>query len=558
MKNASIKVKLVFLCSALILLIGILGGIGIYGGKVAAEILGDVAEVQLPAVRFIGTVDMMHDGLRAVVFRALYSSGDASVELKREIADELKEMSESLRSNLTETEKLDIKPEARRAIVEAKPAILAYVSASEELVGLAMSGQPSAAKSKLGEFQSSFSDLEEKLEVLGDIVEKNAAESRATGKKVSSLVFKINIVVTLIGIIFGIFVSVWIVRSLTKALTGIIDDLRSSTEEVSSTSEKSASMAVELSESTTEQASSLQETMASVEEISAMVTQNAESAIRTKEAADQNQTASASGSRNVEAMLSAIGDIKKTNDEILDEMAASNREFNEIVKIISDIGTKTTVINEIVFQTKLLSFNASVEAARAGEHGKGFSVVAEEVGNLAQMSGNAAKEITDMLADSIKKVNSIVEKTKDRVDQLIEVGKDKIAMGQSIGQKCQESLVEINRNATAVVGMIDEISHASREQSQGISEINKAISQLDTVTQQNSAAASEGSAHAASLKNEVDSLKLLVLKLSDFAGIRKETTEESAASVSILRPRRADGSRNRPILEKKIRGQDAA
>lgn len=102
-------------------------------------------------------------------------------------------------------------------------------------------------------------------------------------------------------------------------------------------------------------------------------------------------------------MIHSITEISESNDRIMSQVADGNRKISEIVQVISEIGNKTKVINDIVFQTKLLSFNASVEAARAGEHGKGFAVVAEEVGNLAQMSGNAAKEISDMLNGSVSR-----------------------------------------------------------------------------------------------------------------------------------------------------------
>lgn len=300
---------------------------------------------------------------------------------------------------------------------------------------------------------------------------------------------------------------------LGGSLSGISDLLNRSSQEVSNSSSQSAASSTELSEAATEQAASLQETMASIEEISAMVNQNAESASRAKIAVDANQASSEDGARSVDEMMRSISEIKTTNDDILAQMEASNKEFGEIVKIISDIGEKTTVINDIVFQTKLLSFNASVEAARAGEHGKGFAVVAEEVGNLAQMSGNAAREISEMLAQSIKRVNGIVEQTRDRVDQLVEVGKDKITMGQSTAQKCRESLSKITENAKSMSSMISEITHASKEQAQGIQEINKAISQLDQVTQQNSAVAQQSSSQAEELHSQAAELQSAVSSL---------------------------------------------
>lgn len=322
---------------------------------------------------------------------------------------------------------------------------------------------------------------------------------------------------SVLGLLAALAVAYFFMQYLIKNLRSIVDTLNQTSGQVSIASSQSASSSSTLSEASTEQAASLQETMASVEEISAMVNQNAESANKAHSVVEMNQKVSEAGSKGVDEMIHAIGEIKDTNEEILHQMESSNKEFGEIVRIIGEIGEKTTVINEIVFQTKLLSFNASVEAARAGEHGKGFAVVAEEVGNLAQMSGNAAKEITDMLSDSIKKVNGIVENTKTKVDRLIDVGRDKITMGQSTAEKCRDSLNKITENAQTMSAMIAEIAHASKEQAQGVQEINKAISQLDQVTQQNSSVAQQSSnqseelnVEAGNLQNAVDQLTVFV------------------------------------------------
>lgn len=330
-----------------------------------------------------------------------------------------------------------------------------------------------------------------------------------------------------------IAVFAWIfgarVANTLRSITTMLDE---SSAQVSSASTQTAASSTELSEAATEQAASLQETMASIEEISAMVSQNAESAQKANTAVEVNQKSSQEGTQSVDDMLRSIGEIKETNSEILSQMEASNKEFGEIVKIISEIGTKTNVINEIVFQTKLLSFNASVEAARAGEHGKGFAVVAEEVGNLAQMSGNAAKEITGMLSDSIGKVNGIVERTKDRVDHLVEIGKDKIAMGEATAQRCRDALGRMNENAKAVASMITEITLASKEQAQGVQEINKAISQLDQVTQQNSAVAQQSSTQAEHLNAEATALSKAVSDLVRF--VDGQTRETNAQMNSVI------------------------
>ncbi len=188
----------------------------------------------------------------------------------------------------------------------------------------------------------------------------------------------------------------------------------------------------------------------------------------------------------------------------------SNLQMADIIKVIHQIGEKTKVINDIVFQTKLLSFNASVEAARAGEHGKGFAVVAEEVGNLAQMSGNAAREISDMLAGSISKVETIVQETKTKVESLISLGKQKVDSGVSVAKQCAEVLTEIVDNVSKVSGLAHEISSASQEQAQGVAEINKAMSQMDTVTQQNAATSEETASAAEELSAQAETLKSAV------------------------------------------------
>jgi methyl-accepting chemotaxis protein len=357
------------------------------------------------------------------------------------------------------------------------------------------------------------------------------AESEVLAGLNHLITFSLTLLV-IFSIITGL-VGIWYGSSIGKRINSIVEILKRSSQEVSGASSQSASSATELSEASTEQAASLQETMASIEEISAMVGQNAESATKVMSSVEMNREASEEGSKSVVEMMKSIDEIKTTNDEILGQMEASNKEFGNIVQIISEIGEKTKVINDIVFQTKLLSFNASVEAARAGEHGKGFAVVAEEVGNLAQMSGNAAKEITDMLTGSIKKVNEIVEGTRTKVDQLVDVGRDKITMGQSIAQKCRDTLTKIAESAQTVSTMVSEITHASKEQSQGVQEINKAISQLDQVTQQNSAVAQQSSTQAEQLNHEAQNLATAVNSLATLVnGHGEEVKEKTSSSVS--------------------------
>jgi methyl-accepting chemotaxis protein len=194
----------------------------------------------------------------------------------------------------------------------------------------------------------------------------------------------------------------------------------------------------------------------------------------------------------------------------MEQVNKSNESMAGIVKVIEEIGSKTKVINDIVFQTKLLSFNASVEAARAGEHGKGFAVVAEEVGNLAQMSGNAAKEISSLLEESVQKVNTIVHETKSSVEKLIADGKETVESGTQVARQCGEVLEEIVQNVSGVTSMAGEIATASQEQARGVGEITKAMGQLDQMTQQNAATSEECASAAEELSAQSEALKKAV------------------------------------------------
>ncbi|MFN8791898.1 MAG: methyl-accepting chemotaxis protein [Bdellovibrionales bacterium] len=316
-----------------------------------------------------------------------------------------------------------------------------------------------------------------------------------------------------IATFLALTLSIWFSVVLSKSLNVMTSVLNSNSVEVNDASAKIAEQSVQLSESATEQAAALQQTMSAVDEISAMVEKNAESANRSKEVSAQSKDAAERGKNIVDQMREAIGEIDSTNSDISNQMEHSNQELGEITRLISDIGQKTKVINEIVFQTKLLSFNASVEAARAGEYGKGFSVVAEEVGNLAQMSGNAAKEITSLLEESIKKVESIVAESRTRVERMIRTSREKVEMGTKTVHECHEALEEIIANVVSVDSLVSEIAVASSEQAAGIKEISKAVGQMEQVTQQNSAAAQSSSSSAEQLRAQAEALNGIVQDL---------------------------------------------
>ncbi len=334
-----------------------------------------------------------------------------------------------------------------------------------------------------------------------------------------------------LAILLGTAIAIYVMKNVSKSIDQVISHLTDNSNQVTSAAHQIAQSSEELSQAATEQSASLEETSASIEEMNSMVQKNADNAKKTSGIAENSKSNAGKGKEVVQEMIAAIHEINKSNEHIQESVDESNKKIAEIVDVITEIGNKTKVINDIVFQTKLLSFNASVEAARAGEHGKGFAVVAEEVGNLAAMSGNAAKEISTMLDDSILKVQGIVNETKTKVEQLIKEGKAKVDRGTNIAQECGNVLDEIVMNIGNVNQMSEEISVACQEQAQGVNEITKAMAQLDQVTQTNAATSEEAAQAAEELSAQAESLRTMVHVLVETI---KGANHSSTTAVSVM------------------------
>lgn len=312
------------------------------------------------------------------------------------------------------------------------------------------------------------------------ITEIDYAEAVAFANTVKMYIF----IIMIIAAVVVSFVALGLGRSIALPIARITELLQKSSRIVADSSEQLSGVSQTLSQSTTEQAASLEETSSSLEEISGMISQTTES---TNIANIESEQVKETSQKGLDSSKELVNSMK--------EIMESNQSIENLVQVIAEIGNKTTIIDEIVFQTKLLSFNASVEAERAGEHGRGFAVVAQEVGNLAQLSGKAAGEISEIVRSSIT-----------RAEEIAKTNKEKVLRGGNLVKGTAKLLEEINTRCDAVLAKNKEISSASKEQETGVKQINEAIGQLDTVTQSNAHTADQASGLSHKLSEEVKTL----------------------------------------------------
>jgi methyl-accepting chemotaxis protein-1 (serine sensor receptor) len=250
-------------------------------------------------------------------------------------------------------------------------------------------------------------------------------------------------------------------------ISDVIVKVRGSSVSILTGSGQVSSGNINLSQRTEEQASSLEETASSMEEMTSTVKQNADNANQASQLAQTARDQAEAGGKVVSQAVTAMGEINQSSSKIAD--------------IIS-------VVEEIAFQTNLLALNAAVEAARAGEQGRGFAVVASEVRVLAGRSADAAKEIKNLIEDSVEKVKA----------------------GSELVDKSGETLQQIVIGVKKVTDIVFEIAAASSEQSAGIDQVNKAITQMDEMTQQNAALVEESSSASRSMQDQAGKLNELI------------------------------------------------
>ena len=399
-------------------------------------------------------------------------------------------------------------------VVEQAEALSAECSALDKqgkALVLAMFSSPDGNEDKVKSLVDGVRGFKEKLiEFRNDFRVVNDGEVFSAIESASTMLLTVLVFGLLVLTAFSLMIAL-VTRTQMSSFAQKLDECSSEC----STATKRIQTAVDYAkESSSSQASSVQETAATLNQITSMVQRNEEYSRKSNEKSRLTSELAEGTGRILDEMRSAMNGISGSMEKVSGQVAENNVKFSEVVTVINNISEKTQIINDIVFQTKLLAFNASVEAARAGESGKGFAVVAEEIGKLAQLSGAASSEIEGLLAESTGQVKSVVENSTKSMEQLIDQNKTQIETGHATTERCAEALQEVLTNVREVAGMIDEISSASKEQAEGVSNINIAMNQIDEVVQKSASDAQESSESVKQLFAQVRQLEAITVDLN--------------------------------------------
>ena len=281
-------------------------------------------------------------------------------------------------------------------------------------------------------------------------------------------------------LVIGMFLGYLVLKSAIEHLQKLNEILTANANRVADFAKEVNSASANLAQSNTEHAAAIEQTVASMEEMTAMVSQNTQNSDGSLVVVEKGRKDAEQGKEVAAKLILSMDDIER-----------SNKGLESVVRIINEIGNRTKVINDIVFETRLLSFNASIEAARAGAHGKGFAVVAEEVGKLATMSGKAADEIRTLLESSTYEVGIVVSETMN-----------KVKLGRTVSEECSAAFKRIHESLKDIGQSVSGIVTATKEQELGIKEANKAMHEMDRVTQRNSGNSDKLAAIAEHLEQE--------------------------------------------------------
>jgi methyl-accepting chemotaxis protein len=477
-----LSTKLFCAFGAVSLIVLVLGIVGYYGATQSVKSIDEIGVVRLPSVEALFIIKVEAANIRGAM-RTLAIPG-----LSRERRERQYQNLAAARQGYEKAWKIyEPLPQTQEEAETWKlfvPAWGAWMEANNRAMELSKKLDSMATDDKEAVGQA-YTQLQELL--LGQVTEKANAAGKLLDKLVdinvkvgetevqeatgqSSFLKTVSLAAMLIGLVLALGLGIFITRSLTRTISQIVTALNEGSDQVASAATQVSSASQSLAQGSSEQAASLEETSASLEEMASMTRTNSDNA------------------RQADVLMGEMAQVVEKANSSMGGLTHSMREISsaseETAKIIK-------TIDEIAFQTNLLALNAAVEAARAGEAGAGFAVVADEVRALAMRAAEAAKNTAALIEGTVNKVKG----------------------GSDLVTKTGDAFAQVTGSTGKAKELVAEIAAASGEQAQGVDQLNKAVSEMNNVTQQTAASAEESASAAEELTAQSEVMKGVVGEL---------------------------------------------
>jgi methyl-accepting chemotaxis protein len=507
----SIKLRLLLLIGTGVLTALIMGLVSYLGNGQMAQAVQD-NDVGMSALRNHLEADMMHDALRADVLSAMLVGLGKSTSSQAEVRSSLEEHTAHFREMLGENLKLPVDDALKTALNQIKPSLDTYISAAERIVSLTLEN-PDAAQKELGAFNNAFSQLEDRMAALSELIESHTQQtSQGTAQAISSANFTVGgvlIASLLLLLVLGrsAIVSIMgplqtasriadsiahgnlsepiaelhgndeastLIRSLAtmqRDLRGMIEVVRSNAHGVSGMSTRLSDGCHEVAGSSQQQSAAASTMAAAASEMTASIEEITRHAERALNMANQAEALAKDGGRVIHQVVSDMDGIARSAQQSAQVIRTLDKESEGIFNIIQ-------VIKGIADQTNLLALNAAIEAARAGEQGRGFAVVADEVRSLAGRTSASTQEIASM-------VSRIQQSTREAVTSM-EAGVAQVDKGMAVTADVERAIREILEATLNTTQLVNDITRTIGEQSLASNEIAHQVEMIAGMSEGNS------------------------------------------------------------------------
>lgn len=461
--------------------------------SVLSEDIEGLVKNRMPKIVLAGKIQNSYQNTARTLRNIVLAQDEAILKQEKEKYDKA---DAQLKADTEALEKMNLAPQAKEILSRIKSNLAAIKPPMDKCMSLALAHNTQEATTAIFKevipIQGKLlSDIDAIIKLFTEMGDAEAAKAVDDANGTKSLLLFLGC----LGIILGVGSAYFISRSVTKQIRKAVEGLRDSSYQVASASSQVSSSSQQLASGASEQAAAVEETSSSLEEMSSMTKQNATNALQANQLMKEANLVVSSANRSMDQLTSSMEEISKASEET-----------QRIIK----------TIDEIAFQTNLLALNAAVEAARAGEAGSGFAVVADEVRTLAMRSAEAAKNTENLIAGIVKKIQGEAE----------------------LVARTNEEFGKVSQTVAKSGELVEEITAASKEQAQGIEQVTRAVTDIDKITQQNSANAEETASASEEMSAQAQHMREFVADMMKLVGEGESGAEEGAVRKAIPRANR--------------------